>query len=184
MAQQRLKMSVLMDRVAGPLRLILLEREPQMQIPPLDPAREALAIADELNEIAVPLGYSVLIDTHMPPPPAPASTHFIVRQLGGTTVHATSAPDSVRRYLAELADKPRWRLNLDDESIEVSGAVITDKQTGEQIDLSGRWAQLIGNVSSVDDYRRDKNVHHLSVVGDQAPAIGAWHRWPAHAARD
>ncbi|MGW4241226.1 hypothetical protein [Nocardia sp. NPDC004722] len=157
-----------------------------MQVPPLEPARAAFAVADELNETAVALGYAVLVDTTVTASPAATtdSTVYTVRQLGGPTVHATGDPDSVRRYLDELAGQPRWRLDLEDPSIEIDGAVITDKQTRQTITLQGGWAPFIGNCATVDQFRTTTGIHHLSVVGEAPPAVGAWHRWPAPVAND
>lgn len=157
-----------------------------MHVPPLEPAMTAFAVADELNKTAVALGYAVLIDTTVTASPTVTtdSTVYMVRQLGGTTVHATSDPDSVRQYLDELAGQPRWRLDLEDPSIEIDGAVITDKQTGQTIALQGGWAPIIGNCTTVDEFRATTDIHHLSVVGEQPPAVGAWHRWPSPATID
>ncbi|RMI27680.1 hypothetical protein [Nocardia stercoris] len=103
------------------------------------------------------------------------------RQLGDTAVHVSSDPDSIRVYVARLAELPYRRLNLDDESIEVTDAVITDRRTGQR--PRRQLVAVIGKCTSIQECRATTKLDHLSVTGEQPPAVGQWHRWPAHTAQ-
>ncbi|MFC9840898.1 hypothetical protein ACFVKB_45160 [Rhodococcus sp. NPDC127530] len=92
----------------------------------------------------------------------------------------TPNADEVRALLDTLATKPWWRLNLDDDSIDVDGVTITDKTTGAAIVLSGGWGPIIGRAETLIEYQTNHNIFHIAVRGDAPPTVGSWRKWPSH----
>lgn len=139
--------------------------------------------SDELNERSQPLGYAVT----MAAGGEIGTTENAYRRF---TLHRIDKPVAsgprfgtaadVHAYLDELDKLPRWRLDLDDESVEFDNEelTITDTQSGESLCLKG-WRSLgITGAAATGGEQAGAyaGARHISVASDQAPTIGRWYK--------
>jgi hypothetical protein len=138
--------------------------------------------ADELNAVSQPLGYAVTwaaggeldIDE---PTYRRFTVHRIDKPVASGPRFDTAA--DVHAHLDKLGKLPRWRLDLDDDSIEFDNTelAITDKRTGESFCLKG-WKSLGVTGVATGDERPGayEGAQNLSVVADEPPTIGHWYK--------
>lgn len=141
----------------------------------------AVAATDGLNLLSRPLGYAVTGHTDV----GQGTDDRTARQF---TVHRIDHPvaqgasfdtaDAVRAHLDELARLPRWRLDLDDDSIrfDTTTLTVTDKRTGESFCLKA-WKSfgIAGIILGDQTPGAPVGVRHISVVAEHPPAIGHWY---------
>ncbi len=144
--------------------------------------RAAVAEAHRLNLLSQPLGYAVTGHAGA----SPGAHDSTARQF---TVHRIDHPlaqgpsfdtaDAVRAHLDELAKLPRWRLDLDDDSIrfDTTTLTVTDKRTGESFCLKA-WKSfgIAGVILGDHTPSAPGGVRHISVVAEQPPTIGHWYK--------
>lgn|GEM_PF-1526212 len=146
--------------------------------------RDAVAETNQLNRISQPLGYAVTCRAGGgSSPDEPEHRRFTVHRIDDPVAHGPSfaTADDVRDYLDHLNRLPRWRLDLDDDSIDFDRVTLTvaDKRTGESFCLRGWKSFGIDGVVGGDD-RRGAPAGHLSVVAAKPPTIGRWYRVDTH----
>ncbi|BBY08407.1 hypothetical protein [Mycobacterium noviomagense] len=145
--------------------------------------RAAVTETNELNSVSQPLGYAVTCQ-----PGAgvgdddPARRRFNVHRIDHPVGHGPSFDNAaeVRAHLDRLAKLPRWRLDLDDESVTFDSTklTITDKQSGESFSLKG-WKSfgISGMASAQKAPGASVGVRHISVAAEEPPTVGRWNRW-------
>jgi hypothetical protein len=143
--------------------------------------RATVAETNELNSVSQPLGYAVTCQPGAGIDDDPARRRFTVHRIDHPVGHGPSfdTADEVRAHLERLARLPRWRLDLDDESITFDSAklTITDKQSGESFSLKGWKSFGIAGVASADKTPGGSvGVRHISVAAKEPPAVGRWYR--------
>jgi hypothetical protein len=139
--------------------------------------------AHALNQRSQPLGYAVTmaagaelgtIEPH-------SYQRFTVHRIDKPVANGPSFPTAaeVNSYLDGLEGLPRWRLDLDDDSIEFDNKelTITDTRTGVSLCLKG-WRSLgftgqapVGGQAGAYD-----GATHISVVAEEPPTIGRWYK--------
>jgi hypothetical protein len=139
--------------------------------------------AHELNQRSQPLGYAVTmaaggeIGTTQPHSYRRFTVHRIDKPVASGPSFETAA--DVNSYLDEVEKLPRWRLDLDDDSIKFDNEelTITDAQSGESFCLKG-WKSLgfTGVATGVERSGAYEGARHISVAADEPPAIGRWYK--------
>jgi hypothetical protein len=159
--------------------------EPETVYPASDSAaadnmRAAVAETNELNAASQPLGYAVTCQAGGGAHKEPA-THrrFTVHRIDHPVAHGPSfeSADDVRSYLDALKKLPRWRLDLDDNSVEFDNRTltVTDKRSGEGFCLKG-WKSfgINGVLVGAETPGAAAGTRYISVVADEPPTIGDW----------
>lgn len=141
----------------------------------------AVAATDGLNLLSQPLGYAVTGHTDVGQgTDDPTARQFTVHRIDHPVCQGTSfdTADGVRAHLDELAKLPRWRLDLDDDSIrfDTTTLTVTDKRTGESFCLKA-WKSfgIAGVILGDQTPCAPVGVRHISVVAERPPTIGHWY---------
>ena len=143
--------------------------------------RAAAAEAHRLNLLSQPLGYAVTGHAGAGPGTHdPTARQFTVHRIDHPVAQGPSfdTADAVRAHLDELAKLPRWRLDLDDDSIrfDTTTLTVTDKRTGENFCLKA-WKSfgIAGVILGDQTPGAPVSVRHISVVAEHPPTIGHWY---------
>jgi len=143
--------------------------------------RAAVAEAHRLNLLSQPLGYAVTGHAGASPGAHDSTARqFTVHRIDHPVAQGASfdTADAVRAHLDELAKLPRWRLDLDDESIrfDTTTLTVTDKRTGESFCLKA-WKSfgIAGVILGDQTPCAPVGVRHISVVAERPPTIGHWY---------
>lgn len=142
--------------------------------------RAAVAEAHGLNLLSQPLGYAVTRHAGVGPGTHdPIAAQFTVHRIDHPADQGPSfdTADAVRAHLDELAKLPRWRLDLDDDSIrfDTTSLTVTDKRTGESFCLKAWKSFGIAGVIGDQTPGAPVGVRHISVVAERPPTIGHWY---------
>jgi hypothetical protein len=141
---------------------------------------DAVTETNQLNRVSQPLGYAVTCRAGGgSSADEPDHRRFTVHRIDHPVAHGPSfdTADDVHHYLDDLKKLPRWRLDLDDDSIDFDRVTLTvaDKRTGESFCLRGWKSSGINGVVSGDE-RRGALAGHISVIAAKPPTIGRWYR--------
>jgi hypothetical protein len=142
-----------------------------------------LLAAHELNERSQPLGYAITMaaggefGTNAPQSYRRFSVHRIDKPVASGPKFDTAA--EVHSYLDDIEQLPRWRLDLDDESIEFDNEelTITDTKSGDSFCLKG-WKSLgiTGTAAAGQRPGAYEGARHISVASEEPPTVGRWYK--------
>jgi hypothetical protein len=143
----------------------------------------SMQAAHELNQRSQPLGYAVTmatgaeLGTNQPHSYRRFTVHRIDKPVASGPSFETAA--EVHSYLDELEKLPRWRLDLDDDSIKFDNKelTITDTRTGDSFCLKG-WKSLgiTGRAAGSGRSRAYDGARHISLATDEPPTVGRWYK--------
>lgn len=145
-------------------------------------AANAARAADELNTISQPLGYAITFTAGggLGADPTPDQQRFTVHRIDRPVASGPSfdTAEAAAAYLAQVAELPLWRLDLDDESIEFDGPQLTikDRRTGDSFCLKGWGLGVTGRAGLGQRAGAAEGATHLSVRSDAPPTIGRWYK--------
>jgi hypothetical protein len=137
----------------------------------------------ELNQRSQPLGYAVSVaagtelGTNEPHSYRRFTIHRIDKPVASGPSFDTAANAHV--YLDEVERLPRWRLDLNDDSIAFDNKelTITDVRTGDSFCLKG-WKSLgvTGSATGGGQAGAYDGATHISVAANDPPTIGRWYK--------
>jgi hypothetical protein len=146
-----------------------------------DNMRAAVVETNTLNAVSQPLGYAVTCRASgAPEEQRPANRRFTVHRIDQPIAQGPSfeSADDARNYLDELETLPRWRLDLNDDSVEFDSRAltVTDRRTGDSFCLKGWKSFGISGLIGDAIPGASAGTRHISVVAESPPTIGHWHR--------